>query len=385
METLKEQIKVEFNRRFDRDPVMVCSGGRVNLIGEHVDYNEGFVMPAAIDLGLIFAIASNGTNNCRIYSVDFKEEVSFSLNELSPGDQWVNYIMGVLAGFKQRGFSVGGVDCVFGGNIPGGAGLSSSAALCCGFGFAINLIFESKAKRIELARIAQFSEHQFAGVKCGLMDQYAILFGVPGSAMLLDCRSMTHQDLPFPTSPYTIVLVDSKVKHTLATSSYNERRAACEEGIRILRKFYPDVQSLRDINEEQLIEHRGALGNLFPKCLFVVEEIARTREAAEKLLNNDLPVFGQLMYQSHEGLRRLYEVSCAELDFLVDLARKHVHLVIGSRMVGGGFGGCTINLVYSAEMENFMKLVSSEYLSLFGITPDFYPVTISQGVHRTTD
>ncbi|MDZ4716429.1 MAG: galactokinase [Cytophagales bacterium] len=382
MEPLAKQIAKEFQERFHRVPVIVCAPGRINLIGEHVDYNDGYVLPAAIDKHLMFAIARNDIDKSTIISRDLQEEVSFTPDQRAPGEKWINYFMGVVEGFDRRGIKLGGVDCVFGGTIPKGAGLSSSAALCCGFAFALNHLFEAKVNRLDLARIGQFSEHHFAGVKCGLMDQYAVLFGEPGAALLIDCRSMTHHTMPFPSSPCTIVLVDTHVKHTLATSAYNERRATCERGVAVLGKIHEEVRSLRDSSRDQLIEHRELLGDdVFTKCLFVVDEISRTREAASKLLGGDLAAFGKLMFQSHDGLRTQYAVSCDELDFLVGIARENPHMVMGARMVGGGFGGCTINLVVTEHLEEFTALVLKEYFAFCGITPHFYPVTISGGVH----
>jgi galactokinase len=246
----------------------------------------------------------------------------------------------------------------------------------------MNHLFKCNLNRLDLALIAQFSEHHFAGVKCGLMDQYAVLFGEEDSLLLLDCRSMKHVAIPFPTSKCSIILVDTKVKHTLASSAYNKRRASCEEGFVILQKLIPGAGSLRDISIAQLLQHKDKLSEeVFTRCLFVTEEIARTQQAAQALRNGDLDTFGRLMFECHEGLRLKYEVSCPELDLLVDLAKQMGKQVIGSRLMGGGFGGCTVNLVRPGEVEAFKTLISTEYFATFRIEPEFYPVKLSAGTH----
>lgn len=382
MTDLGTRLTQEFGTRFHRAPVLVVAPGRINLIGEHVDYNEGFVLPAAIDKQLVFAIAPNESDRCSIYSVDFKETASFSFNELKPGNQWVNYLMGVAEGFRQHGIHLGGIDCVFGGTIPAGAGLSSSAALCCGFAFALDHIHKANLSRLDLARIAQFSEHEFAGVKCGLMDQYAVLFGELDSVLLLDCRSMTHEAIQFPTSACSIMLVDTHVKHSLASTAYNDRRASCEAGIAILSGLFPGVQSLRDISTAQLEACQELLPtDVFSRCHFITEEIVRTQQAARALKGDDLPAFGQMMFASHVGLRDSYEVSCAELDLLVSVAEKNPECVIGARLMGGGFGGCTINLIRPGMEGAFKELISTEYFTSFRVAPEFYPVSLSLGTH----
>ncbi len=361
---------------------MVAAPGRINLIGEHVDYNEGFVLPAAIDKQLLFAIAPNDSDRCSIYAADFNETTAFSFSELKPGNQWVNYLMGVAEGFRRRGIQLQGIDCVFGGTIPSGAGLSSSAALCCGFAFALNHLHQAKFNRLDLARIAQFSEHVFAGVKCGLMDQYAVLFGEPHSVLLLDCRAMTHEAIHFPTSACSIMLVDTHVKHSLASTAYNERRASCETGVAMLSELLPGVRTLRDVSTTQLEGYQDRMpAEVFKRCHFITEEIARTQQAAQALKDGDLPTFGRLMFASHAGLRDEYEVSCPELDLLVRLAEKNPEWVIGARLMGGGFGGCTINLIRPGMEGAFKELISTEYFTSFRMTPQFYPITLSQGTH----
>ncbi len=361
---------------------MVTAPGRINLIGEHTDYNDGFVMPAAVDKHIQFAVSKNESDLFTFYSVDYDKQISFGLDELKAGSHWINYLMGVVDGFRQRGFDIGGVDCVFGGNIPTGAGMSSSAALCCGFGFALNELFECELARLELAQIAQRAEHEFAGVRCGIMDQYASLFGKKESALLLDCRSLVHEYLPFHFPEIDVLLIDTKVKHTLASSAYNDRRAACEEGVSLLQKKNSTIHSLRDVTESDLESIRSLVSsNVFPKCQYVVNEIRRTQSAANLLKAKDLVGFGKLMFETHWGLSKQYEVSCEESDLLVALAAEFPRDVLGARQMGGGFGGCIINLVRKDAVEKYSLAVRKKYVVTFKKEPDFYSVNFSQGVH----
>lgn len=376
-------ISTTFQQKFHHQPIIIIAPGRINLIGEHTDYNEGFVMPAAIDRHMVFAIAPSGSDKCNVYAQDFDEGVSFSIHDLSPGETWVNYLMGVIDGFERRGLPVGGIDCVFGGNIPAGAGLSSSAALCSGFGYALTQLFGGSASRLDLALIAQRAEQEFAGLKCGIMDMYASLFGEQNKALLLDCRSNTHEPLPVVLGNYSLLLIDSKVKHSLASSAYNDRRVSCEEGVHLIQKKYPHVKTLRDVTRAILYEHQDVMGeDTFVKCLFIVEETERTQKAGGLLKVADLKGFGDLMYQTHWGLSQAYDVSCEELDFLAAQAEEEKNVVIGSRMMGGGFGGCTINLIATDRIGAFSEKIKANYFATFKKEPDFYPVNIVQGVHQ---
>jgi galactokinase len=369
-------IKEIFSEKFQRTPSIFIAPGRINLIGEHTDYNEGFVMPAAIDCHFTFAIAPNGTNRFNFYAVDYKEQASFDLSILKPGDGWINYLMGVVDGLSD--LRVRGVDCVFGSTIPVGAGLSSSAALCCGFGFALNRLYGLNLSRLEIAKIAQRSEHEFAGVRCGIMDQFASLHGKKDSALLLDCKTLEYETLPVSLGDYQVVLIDTKVKHSLASTAYNERRASCEEGARLLGK-----SSLREVTRTMLDENQDGLGEeVYIKCSFVVEEIARTKKAASLLKAGEIQSFGGLLYQTHWGLSRQYDVSCEELDFLVSLAEEQRGSVIGARMMGGGFGGCTINLVDRSKVDFMKGYVHEKYFATFKKEPDFYLVNLAEGVHQ---
>ncbi len=373
-----------FREKYQGEPIVVNAPGRINLLGEHLDYNLGQVMPAAIDKRIQFVISANGTDYFSITAFDLIQSRTFKINELDPEKGWLTYLKGVVQGIKNRGKEVGGVNCVFGGDIPGGAGLSSSAALCCGFAFSLNEIFDLNLTRKEIAEIAQFAEHEFAGVKCGIMDQYASLFSEPDHLLLLDCRSMEHQLIPFRQEIFSILLVDSKVKHSLVDTAYNDRRKSCEEGVKILNRRYGQVNSLRDVTLKQLGEIRAEMDEItFSRCEYVLQEMERVRRGAEFLVNDDLEAFGQLMYASHQGLSLRYEVSCVETDYLVDLAKDFG--LIGSRMMGGGFGGCTINLVARDQQSAFSEFVYSQYKNRFGIEPEIYPVKTARGVHRVIE
>ena len=377
-----DNISKGFSLRFNKQPQLFIAPGRINLIGEHIDYNEGIVIPAAIDRHFEFAMAPSGNDKCNIYADDFNEGVSFFIHDLNPGEAWINFLMGVIDAFHRRGLAIGGVDCFFGGTIPSGAGLSSSAALCSGFAFALNELFHLGLDRLTLARIAQYAEHEFVGLKCGIMDQYASLFSQKDSVLLLDCRSLTHEVVPFNFSAYSILLIDTRVTHSLLSTAYNDRREACEQGAKIIRKKHPEVNSLRDVTRAMLYESQDLLGEeIFIKCLFVEEEIGRAQKGGALLKNKDITGFGELMYQAHWGLSKAYDVSCEELDFLVLLAEENKSVVIGARMMGGGFGGCTINLVSKNKEETFKEKVRQKYFATFKTEPIFYSIKLSDGVH----
>ncbi len=380
---IADTIQNDFLKRFNKKPFLFVAPGRINLIGEHIDYNEGIVMPAAVDKHFVFAIALNGTDQFRLYAHDLTEEVAFSIHDLKPGNSWVHYLMGVVHGLTHLGKSISGIDCVFGGNIPAGAGMSSSAALCCGFGFALNTLFDLEIDRLTLAKISQNAEREFAGVNCGIMDQYASLFGEIDAALLLDCRTLTHELLPLQLTSHSLLLVDTQVKHSLGSSAYNDRRRACEEGVRVIHTKHPEVLSLRDVSHNMLYEYQDQLGeDVFIKCLYVEEEIQRAKRAGALLKNDDLAGFGELMYQTHWGLSQAYEVSCEELDYLVMLAEENKNAVLGARMIGGGFGGCTLNLMRKSDEPEFKERVWQKYFATFKTEPKFYPVRLSQGVHQ---
>jgi len=357
------------------------SPGRINIIGEHVDYNHGFVLPAAINKYICFAISATEDNNCSIAAKDLDETYSFKLDEdLKPVDKmWVNYILGVLQQFKVKGLPVKGFNIAFSSTIPMGAGLSSSAALECGFGFALNTIFDLGVSKQDIALIGQKSEHTFVGVNCGIMDQFASVFGKKNKAIKLDCDTLEYEYHNANFKKYSLLLLDSKVKHTHLTSGYNDRRNEVEQGIAILKQEFPQIKTFRDCTEQHLLQVKDQLGEtIFKRCHFVVTEIQRVLDAVTALENSDFKKLGQLMYETHQGLTEEYEVSCSEIDFLVN-AVKNKKTVLGSRMMGGGFGGCSINLVEKGSEKELIESISKDYLKAFGIELMPYKIKISKG------
>ena len=379
---LAHVLHSDFQQRFGYAPLLVRAPGRVNLIGEHTDYNGGFVLPAAIDKEIMLAVGLNGGAAIRLVAHDLGETFELaSTADVSPSPTpWANYLLGVAAQLQQRGVAVPGFDCVFGGTIPMGAGMSSSAALECGLAFGLNHLLRAGLATLELARLAQQAEHTYAGVQCGIMDQFASLFGRAGQVMRLDCRSLEYAYFPFDTAACRIVLCNSGVKHSLASTAYNTRRQECEQGVAALRRHHPEIATLRDATLAQLETHRAALGPVvFRRCAYVVRENARVEAACRHLEAGNLPAFGQEMYASHAGLRDDYEVSCVELDVLVAAAQS-LPGVFGARMMGGGFGGCTINLVAPAEVDGFISSIGAVYGRQFGRKLETYQTTIVGGV-----
>jgi galactokinase len=380
--SLAPAVQADFQHRFGYAPLLVRAPGRVNLIGEHTDYNGGFVLPAAVDKEMTFAVGLNGTEKIRLVAYDLGEVLELpNAAEISPSDtHWANYLLGVAAQFQLRGHAVPGFDCVFAGTVPMGAGMSSSAAVECGLAFALNELLKTNLEKMELARIAQLAEHTYAGVQCGIMDQFASLFGRDGQVVRLDCRSLDYQYFPFDTSAARIVLVNSGVKHSLASTEYNTRRRECERGVAVLQQRYPEVATLRDATMAQLEACHSELGGtVFRRCAYVVQENARVEAACQHLVAGDLAAFGREMNASHAGLRDDYEVSCVELDVLAEAALAAPG-VFGSRMMGGGFGGCTINLVAPDKVDAFIESVSAAYEKRFGRRPETYQTTIVSGV-----
>ncbi|MFL5746270.1 MAG: galactokinase [Niastella sp.] len=376
-----KKIQQAFRERFNKEPLVIGAPGRVNLIGEHTDYNEGFVLPGAVDKRIYVAIAPNETNTVNVFASQFNESYSFSLDITGPQKGWMNYLLGVSYHIQKQGKKIGGVDLVIDGDIPVGAGMSSSAALCSGYGFALNELFQLGLSRMELAFIGQKTEHTFVGVKCGIMDQFASLHGKKGHVMKLDCRSLEYEYIPFDFPAYKIVLVNSMVSHSLAGSEYNVRRQQCEEGVAILQKHYPEIKSLRDVEPAQLLQHQAELPPVvFDRCSFIVYEKERLLAGCDALKKNDLTTFGKLMFATHEGLSKKYSVSCTELDFLAECAQ-HITGVAGARMMGGGFGGCTINIVQADAVDVFTKKIQAAFNGLFKITPEVYVTQIEEGTN----
>ena len=374
-----KKLQQVFRERFNKEPLIIGAPGRVNLIGEHTDYNNGFVLPGAVDKRIYVAIAPNNTNTVNVFANQFNETYSFSLDITEPHEGWMNYLLGVSYHIQQQGKKIGGVDVLVDGDIPVGAGMSSSAALCSAYGFGLNELFQLGFSRMDLAFIGQKTEHTFVGVKCGIMDQFASLHGKKGHVMKLDCRSLEYEYIPFDFPGYKIVLVNSMVSHSLAGSEYNVRRHQCEEGVAILKNHYADITSLRDIEPAQLLQHKDELPAIvFDRCSYVVYEKERLLAGCEALKKNDLAAFGRLMYATHEGLSKKYSVSCTELDFLVERAQP-IAGVVGARMMGGGFGGCTINIVQTDAVASFTEKIQQAFHSLFKKTPDVYVTQIEDG------
>ena len=378
------RVEAEYKRIYPGQPLLVRSPGRVNLIGEHTDYNEGYVLPAAIDKSMYFAIAPRTDNVCSVHALDMNDSHEFSTgSQCHSPKHWPDYLMGVVDQFVKGSFPIGGFNCVFGGDIPIGAGLSSSAALEAGLAFALNAIFDSGIDDLSLVKLAQKAENEFVGVRCGIMDQYINIFGRQGIVLRIDCRSLDHQKYAFDY-PVAIVLFDTRVSHSLASSEYNKRRMECSEGVAVIRKKYPGVTHLRDVSVSMLAEFQGSMSEtVYQRCLYVVEEIDRLLRACEALERRDLDTFGRHMYETHAGLSLKYGVSCPELDYLVELVQGRAG-VYGARMMGGGFGGCTINLVEKDALEDLSALVGEHYGKRFGTEPRRYITSVAPGTRTVT-
>ncbi|MGB4704851.1 MAG: galactokinase [Candidatus Saccharicenans sp.] len=380
MEKLAASVKEIFEKKFQKNPLMIASPGRINLIGEHTDYNEGFVLPGATDLVIVFAVSAREDRRCRFYSVDFDREYITDLDHLVRSDQrWPDYLQGVLYAFLKEGYRINGVDLAFGGNIPIGGGMSSSAAVEGGLAFALNHLFDLKLDLLTLARLARRAENEFVGVRCGIMDMYANLHGQRGRVMKVDCRHLIHEYFPFNRPDLRVIVSDTGVRRELASSEYNVRRQQCEEGVSLLRKYYPEIKSLRDVTLEMLGEHRKEFHPvIWKRCAYVVRENHRVELACQDLLRQDFVSFGERMKESHAGLRYEYEVSSPELNLLVELALS-LPGVYGSRMMGAGFGGCTISLVEAQVVEDFIRLVSAGYERRTGRQPAIHVVRVESG------
>ena len=376
---MKERVSQKFAELYGDGAILFASSGRINLIGEHTDYNGGFVFPGAVDKGIVAAIRLNGTDSVRAFALDLNESAEFGLNEEDkPAQSWACYIFGVCREIQKRGGKIGGFDTVFAGDVPLGAGMSSSAALESTFAFALNDLYNLGIEKFELARIGQSTEHNYCGVKCGIMDQFASVHGKAGHLMRLDCRSMEFNYFPFdPTKyGYRLVLVNSCVKHELVGSPYNDRRASCERVAAVLGQEF-----LRGATMEQLEAVKDQISEEdYLRARYVIGEEQRVLDVCEALEKGDYETVGERMYQTHWGMSRDYEVSCEELDFLATVAKECG--VTGSRIMGGGFGGCTINLVKEELYDSFIATVTSAFAEKYGHEPKIYPVVISDGSRR---
>ena len=375
-------INEKFYERFAAHGELFTSPGRVNLIGEHTDYNGGFVFPGAIDKGIYAVINPNGTDKVRAYSLDYSQQAEFGMNEEdAPQESWARYIFGVCREMKKRGFEPKGFDTVFAGDVPLGAGMSSSAALESTFANALNEIFNLNIDRFELARIGQSTEHNYCGVKCGIMDQFASVFGKKGHLMRLNCATMEFEYFPFNPEGYKVVLLDTVVKHELASSAYNKRRESCENACAHITARHPEVNYLSDATMAMLAEVKTQISEEdYMRAVYVIGEKQRVLDVCAALEKGDYETVGDRMFGTHYGMSKEYEVSCEELDFLNDVAKQCG--VTGSRVMGGGFGGCTINLVKEDLYDNFIATAKKEYLAKYNREPKVYDVVISDGARR---
>ena len=402
-------IGSQFLNHFNQKPSLVVkSPGRINLIGEHTDYNHGFVLPAAIDKYIELAIGKRSDGVLHMVALDLGETIIVPTHNLAPHTtQWVNYIIGVvdqvfnskennlasvenkvanpkmLSSINENDLAAGFNICVQG-NIPLGAGLSSSAAVECAVLFALNELYHLSLTKMQMALMAQAAEHKFAGVHCGLMDMFASLYGEKNKAILLDCDSLAFTYYPIELKDYSIVLFDTQIKHALASSEYNIRRLECEQGLKIIQEKYPTVKTFRDISLEQveacLTSNNVSGSKVYQRCKYVVEEIARVQLAVQDLEKGDMQAFGKKMFETHEGLSKLYEVSCPELDFLVEAVSNNEN-VLGARMMGGGFGGCTINIIKKSAVEEITKLLTASYAQVMHKELAVYITSIEDGTH----
>jgi len=370
-----------FKEKFGNLPAKtVLSPGRINIIGEHIDYNDGYVLPAAIDKIICFTFEKNNTNIANIQAIDLNESVSIDVTKEAhlSEEVWTNYLRGVLFQLELKGYKIGGFNCAFSSNIPTGSGLSSSAALECGFLFGINDMFNLGIKSIDIALMGQSAEH-WVGINCGIMDQFASVMGLENKVIKIDCRTLeyTYHDANFVD--YSLILFDSNVKHSLFTSEYNNRRIECNEGLAIIKANYPEINSFRDCNESHLTSLKSKMtNNVYRRSLYAVKEIKRVIQACVALDKGDIETLGKLMFETHDGLSKDYEVSCEELDYLVDLAKAEED-VIGSRLMGGGFGGCTITLVKKGSEAIIKEKFTKLYKEQFNIDLKIYDVKVSNG------
>ncbi|HQR92774.1 MAG: galactokinase [Bacteroidetes bacterium 24-39-8] len=373
-------VQTQYTNAFGSPELMVKSPGRINLIGEHTDYNLGFVLPAAIDKAIYIAIGKRTDQNICLHAADLDQSIEMSLDSLEPSPkQWPNYLLGIADQLKKAGYPISGFNAVVAGDVPLGAGLSSSAAVECATVFALNELFVLGMSKLEMVRMAQKAENEFVGLKCGIMDMFASMFGKADAVIQLDCRSLDYHYMPFHQKGFQIVLLDTCVKHSLASTEYNTRRAECEAGVAIIAQQHPQVKSLRDA-DLGMVESLLAGGDVkvYQRCKFIVAEIARLQAGCQDLVNDNIDAFGLKMFETHIGLSKEYEVSCVELDFLADFA-KDQNGVIGARMMGGGFGGCTINLVKDASVDTFITGAATAFKNRFQQDLKSYIVAIGDG------
>jgi len=376
----KQQLQILFQQIFDNEAdLCVQSPGRINIIGEHTDYNNGFVLPAAIDKKVMVAIRKREDDLIVLYAEAFAEKKEVKIPEMKPQGDWADYMLGVVAQLIKKNYVIGGFEILLKGDIPIGAGLSSSAAVECATIFALNELFHFGLEKMEMVQMAQMAEHEYAGVKCGIMDQFASMFGKKDHLIKLDCRSLEYEYIPFQNQDFVLVLFNSNVKHALVDSEYNIRRNQCNEGVEMIRKYHPQINSLRDADTEMVEKYIRPQDELiYRRCHYVVSENIRLLQLCEALNHNNLDNCGKLMHETHLGLSEDYEVSCPELDLLVKIAMEQPG-VIGARLVGGGFGGCTINLVRKENLESVIYEVENGYKLSSGKEATTYIVNVEDG------
>jgi galactokinase len=358
----------------------ITSPGRINLIGEHTDYNMGYVLPTAIGNKITFKLRKNNSESrCNVYSFGY-QSFSINLNEISVSEiEWENYLLGVLNEMSKLSDKVRGFDCTIESDLPIGSGLSSSAAMECGLAYALNELFDLGLSKIDIVKLSQRAEHSYVGTQCGIMDQFASVMSKEGHVILLDCQSLEYKYIPIDMHPYKLIMLNTKIAHNLASSEYNTRKQECELGVAVLQKKNPEISSLRDVTREMLEEAKGELSErVYNRCSFIIDENKRVFEVAEALKENDLKTVGTILYTAHEGISKLYEVSCPESDFLIDLT-KEMDFVLGARQTGGGFGGCSLNIVHETEVETLIAEAALAYKTQFNIDLEAFEVKASGG------
>lgn len=376
---MNKRIAKTFKQHFASSPLIARSPGRINIIGEHTDYNEGFVLPAAIDKFIYVAAAKRDDNKISLLASNFNEMAELSIADIKPSKSWPTYILGITDQLLKRGYPITGFNMVVDGDIPVGAGLSSSAALECSVVFALDELFTLGLSKMEMVDIAQKAEHSFAGLQCGIMDMFTSVFGKKNHVIKLDCRSLEYQYKPLQMEGYCLVLFNTNIRHSLSSSEYNIRRQQCEQGIAIVQRKFPFVKGLRDINMQMLTELVKPVDELvYRRCSYIVNEIHRLQSACEDLENEDLQALGKKMFLTHKGLSQDYEVSCNELDFLINAVKDNAN-VLGARMMGGGFGGCTINIIKQEAVNSLAEELGDAYKKATGLIMDSIIVQTSGG------
>jgi len=377
--------QIAFIEAFEPE-IVVDSPGRINFIGGHTDYNNGLVLPTAINQKIHLYFRKNGSNNkCSIISLGFDEVLKIDLHSVKKSNkQWENYILGVVHGLQKHNDAITGFDCIIDSQLPIGSGISSSAALECGMAYGINQLFDLGISTLDLIKLSRDAEHEFVGTKCGIMDQFAVMISKKRHVVLLDCESVSYSLIPMNLKPYKLLLLSTNVSHNLATSEYNTRRAECEAAVKFIQKYYPEVNSLRNVENHMIDDLKNQMDEtLYMRSRFIVNENARVQEAANALKDLNLHSFGEMLYQSHQGLKAQYEVSCPELDYLVEFSKYNNH-ILGSRMMGGGFGGCTINIIHEDAIEDYVNKVSFAYEQEFSLNLSAIVVEPDGGtIHKT--